>query len=538
MAEAIGQKGLFVRNATGLVREVSPLNAYIINFIVSHPVLPIAAGLFFAFSAFPGGNFVVAGLLSIPIILSFTYSFGLLTSIIPRTGGDYTLVSRILHPALGLISSFCMTAAQLMSAAFFGRLVVIVGLGPGLVGIGLVSNNPGLVDAGNTVATSPFWTFVVGSLLYLSAAGILFGGWRWTLRWQNVLFLLVSAGFLLSVVIALFTSHDSFVSNFNQFAGPYTNNPDTYNLVIANAQEAGITMQPGFSLSNTIPVIGIFATFSIFTYFSSFLGGELRQGRSTKTAHVMAIAGVTGLLSIVICAYIFVNTFGADFLTAAFSSSGMPSQIATSPTYFFLIAASANNALLAWVLVITFMLFWPLLTYVVFIQPGRMLFAYAFDGILPAAVTKLSKSHTPWVAVLLTVLATEAIFAWSLTSDWIFRIVVYLTLIQLIAMGLVGVAAMTVPWRRPDLYRASSSQRTFLGLPVISIAGAGALVSAIFIWVLYFAYPGFGLSDSLGLWIWVIALVLGAVLFYIGARVVRRRQGVDLDLVYREIPPE
>lgn len=538
MTTPVSRPGLFARNATGLVREVSPLNAYVMNFTVSHPVLPLAAGLFFAFSAFPGGNFAVGGLLSIPIILCFTYAFGMLTSIIPRTGGDYTLVSRILHPALGLVSSFCMTMAQLMSAAFFGRLVVTVGLAPGLVGIGLISHNQDLVNAGNAVATDKLWTFVVGSLLYLAAAAILIGGWRWTLRWQNILFVVVSAGLLTCVVIALLMSPADFITNFNNFAQPYTHNPDTYHAVIATAKSAGVPIGSEFSWANTIPVIGIFATFSIFTYFSSFVGGELRQGRSIKTANTMALAGVTGVISIIIGALIFINTFGADFLTAAFSSSGLPTEIATSPTYFFLIGAATGNTLLACFLVLTFMLFWPMLTYVVFIQPGRMLFAYAFDGLLPVSVTKLSKSHTPWVAVILTVLATEAIFAWSLTNNSIFQVIVYATLIQLIAMGFVGISAMVVAWRRPALYKASSSERSVLGIPIIAIAGAGSVLSAVFIWVLYLTNGGFGLTDSVGLWVWVTGLVVGALVFYVGARVVRARQGVDLDLVYAEIPPE
>jgi amino acid transporter len=517
---------------------VSPLNAYIMNFTVSHPVLPLAAGLFFAFSAFPGGSFVVGGVLSIPIILCFTYAFGLLTSMIPRTGGDYTLVSRILHPALGLVSSFCMTMAQLMSAAFFGRLVVTEGLGPGLVGLGLIGHNPDLVNAGNTVVTNTLWTFVAGSLLYLSAAAILIGGWRWTLRWQNLLFVVVSAGLLTCVVIALLMSPADFITNFNNFAQPYTHNPDTYHAVIATAKGAGVPIGTGFSWSNTIPIIGVFATFSIFTYFSSFVGGELRQGRSIKTANTMALAGVTGVISIIIGAVIFINTFGTDFLTAAFSSSGLPQGIATSPTYFFLIGAAMGNTLLEAFLVITFMLFWPMLTYVVFIQPGRMLFAYAFDGLLPVSVTKLSKSHTPWVAVILTVVATELIFAWSLSNNSIFQVIVYATLIQLIAMALVGISAIVVPWRRPALYKASSSERSVLRIPIISIAGLGSVLATIFIWWLYLTNGGFGLTDSVGLWIWVIGLIVAALLFYVGARVVRARQGVNLDLVYAEIPPE
>ncbi len=55
--------------------------------------------------------------------LSFSYTFGLLTQMIPRSGGDYMIVSRVLGPLLGFISSFCMTMAGLLSNAFFGDRV-------------------------------------------------------------------------------------------------------------------------------------------------------------------------------------------------------------------------------------------------------------------------------------------------------------------------------------------------------------------------------------------------------------------------------
>ena len=66
----------------------------------------LAAGFFFVFALFPGGNYLVGLLLVIPLGLAMSYAFGLLTQMIPRSGGDYMLVSRVIHPMVGLISSF------------------------------------------------------------------------------------------------------------------------------------------------------------------------------------------------------------------------------------------------------------------------------------------------------------------------------------------------------------------------------------------------------------------------------------------------
>ena len=52
---------LFARQATGLVRAVPQRASLIFNFIPSHPAFVLSAGVFFAFSLFPGGNFILAG---------------------------------------------------------------------------------------------------------------------------------------------------------------------------------------------------------------------------------------------------------------------------------------------------------------------------------------------------------------------------------------------------------------------------------------------------------------------------------------------
>ena len=68
-------------------------------------------------SLYPGGNFFLALLLLLPMTLAFAYSFGMLTTAIPRSGGDYTLVSRVVHPVAGVVSSFFMLLANGMFSA-------------------------------------------------------------------------------------------------------------------------------------------------------------------------------------------------------------------------------------------------------------------------------------------------------------------------------------------------------------------------------------------------------------------------------------
>ena len=63
---------MFTRQATGLVRSVSPLTSLIINFTPGNPVQAIAAGLLFALSLFAGGNLFLAIVLILPMTLAFS----------------------------------------------------------------------------------------------------------------------------------------------------------------------------------------------------------------------------------------------------------------------------------------------------------------------------------------------------------------------------------------------------------------------------------------------------------------------------------
>src|ERR671936_2762083 len=130
--------GLYVRNATGLVREVKPWQAMAINFITGAPPFVIGIALFGALSGFPGGNFLLAALLTIPLALSVVYTFGFMTAAMPRSGGDYVLVSRTLHPALGTISSVCISLSSFLSIAFEALAMVTLGLAPALLIVGLI----------------------------------------------------------------------------------------------------------------------------------------------------------------------------------------------------------------------------------------------------------------------------------------------------------------------------------------------------------------------------------------------------------------
>ena len=236
-----------------------------------------------------------------------------------------------------------MLLAQFLSVAFFGIACVTTGIIPGLMAVGLIGGNQTYIDWANDIAASKGWQFALGSLVIVIASLMFVGGWRWTLRMQNGIFLFTLAGIVVATLIALFTSRSGFISDFNSFAQPTTGSSDSFHDVISTAQKAGVDTSPGFSLSNTWPVVGVLAGFSIYTYFSSFIGGELRSARSMGTANRMALAGILNIIGVVVCVIVFLHTMGTAFVTAGFGG-GMPAEL-VAPYYFFVAPMIVNSQL-------------------------------------------------------------------------------------------------------------------------------------------------------------------------------------------------
>jgi basic amino acid/polyamine antiporter, APA family len=530
--------GLFVRNATGLVREVKPWQAMAINFITGAPPFVIGIAVFGALSGFPGGNFLLATLLTIPLALSVVYAFGFLTSAMPRSGGDYVLVSRILHPALGVVSSVCISLSSFLSIAFEGLGMVTLGIAPSLLIVGLITDSHTLVNWSNSVASEKGWQFLLGVVGILMAGAAVAAGWTWAKRFMFGLLGFSLLGLAVSALVALFTSNGSFIGHFNSFAQPITGNPDTYHSVLDTAQKNGIDLNAGFSFSKTIPMIAVVAGISIYAYWSTFFAGELRQGNTLKTANRMGLASISILLSVIVLVAIFFHSFGKDFVTAAFGGA-LPEQLGTSGAYFVLSSAQVNGWFFAVFLCLSFILFWPVIMAETSLQPPRTLFAWSFDGIAPKGVTKVTAGGVPIVATGVTVALAILAYAWAIfVSDSFFQVIVYATLIQLITHTLIAICAIVFPYRRPELYRASVSNKTFAGIPLTVIAGVGAILTTIFLYYCYFHYEFFGLKDKSQLWLWLGGAIVFGLLWYYGARAIRRHQGVSVDRVYAEIPPE
>ncbi len=531
---------VYARRATGLVREVSPFSTFVFNMAGQPTPILLAASVFFALSLFPGGSILLALAMALAVALVISVCYGLFTSAIPRSGGDYVLVGRVIHPVVGLVSSFFWTSGVILSIAYISLAFVTVALGPSLAAVGLVGGSHGLVTAGNDIATSKGWQFGLGTALIVGSSLLLAGGWRWTTRIMNTLWAVMMLGLGTVFLVLVFKTHGGFVHSFNQFAGSITGEKDTYDSIVANAHREGIDTSPAFSMNNTWPTWGLACSLTIFAWLSIYISGEVRRARDATQMKAMGLASTLHIAVAVILATVFFARFGNEFFVAINGLAGSelyPFEV--EPFYIFLTSIAGGSTLLAWWLLISFAVAFPLLLIPNITIAVRAFFAWALDGLLPAGVSRVSsRTHAPNAAIGLTVVLSVTVLAWAVWNDEGFlSVLAEAVLVQLIAMILIGLSAVLLPYRRPDAWRSSASTRRLLGVPVVSLSGGLLAVLLAGVSFVYLHYGGLGIDNGHFYRDAAILLAVALLTFFL-ARAARRRQGVDVDKLAAEIPPE
>src|SRR6202162_3365445 len=96
--------GLFLRNATGLVKSWSTFDAFVYSFWSVNLITLGLYGMSFVYTV-PDGQ-VGAAILLVGILTTFlVITYAMLVSVMPRTGGDYAWQSRVLGGGLGFVLS-------------------------------------------------------------------------------------------------------------------------------------------------------------------------------------------------------------------------------------------------------------------------------------------------------------------------------------------------------------------------------------------------------------------------------------------------
>lgn len=536
------ETSVFVRKSTGLVREASFLDAAIFTATFSAPVgTTLAFGLFWALGAFPGTNILLAiilsGLIDVPILIMMAY----MASSMPRTGGDYVWVSRILSPSLGMVSSFAAVFSALIGAAYWARIWGSMGVGPTLVILGNVTNKPGLVSMGNWAAGTG-GTFILGLIMIVLLVLTLVSGTKRMFKIQNTCFAIAMVGTVLALLVFVFGSQSAFVTNFNTFAQQFTGVADSYNHIITLAKEAGYNSELK-SFSATLPSVVCIFTFMMWNFWSVYLSGEMKSaGNRKRQSGIMftALLWDTGFL--VLGALLIFNVLGKDFFTAInfISTTAADKYMLPVNPYFTLFAGVIIKNPLMNILIALSFLFWNLPAMIGnTFMPVRSLFAWSFDRVLPKKLSEVNeRTHTPVPAILVVGAMVTLIFIWSTLSTSFFTLLAMGVLCGVIEITLVSIAAIRMPYSQKDLYETSPAKGTWFGIPVLVVTGVLSLLVMALVTYLLMTNPGIGIASPwLGLGFIVAVVVVGLLIYFI-SKAVQKSKGINIDLSFKELPPE
>ena len=533
-----GEKRIFLRKASGLIRTASETDTFIYNLGVVSIGLGVGSMLYYGPAFYPQGDLIwgiiIAGLAMSMISLGFIAW----TVTLPRSGGIYVFGSRILPPALALTMSLVEITAWLFYCAIAAYWIVILALAPMFAGLSLLTGNETFL-AISTTMQEPWATFLIGAAILLISQFVLSYGMRFYLTLNKWVFILAMASTVLLIVTLAMSTREQFVANLNELVGPTMGVSDAYNAIIASGKEKGWG-EPGFDLWQTILVSNWPFLPLIGAAFSIAIGGEIKSVKRSQTIGMLG-AVATAVVALLVTVWLAYKVFGFEFLgTAVFNALNADGGLTTptDPSIALLTGILTESPLIT-VLTSLGLALWMWMWIPAMHTFGvRAVVAWSFDRVAPAPLAKISeKYHTPIVAITVTTIVNLIFMALFVFTPWFSRIVILIEA-AVLAWSVVLAAGIFFPYLRPQLYEKSPlAGKTVFGLPVMSVACfLGFIAAQFYFWTLFFD-PNAAGHEPTQVAIVAGVFVLGLVFYYV-MKMIRRSQGVDVTLAFKEIPIE
>lgn len=539
------QPSTFVRAKSGLVRVMSTWDALILNIIVVSFFTGVIYSLQLTPSILPGANMGYAYLLTILFTFGLYLSYAFMSSSYPRSGGDYVYQSRLIHPALAFVATFAAWVVyQWFYNASFAVEAIWQSIQSSLGVFGWVYNSTSLSGAA-AWTVSPWGMFIIGALLIVVTGILAMMKLSFVVRLQLALFVLSLIGLFGIYGSLAQTTPASFASNFNSMMAWANggNNSNWYQAVINQAAAAGYT-PTAFSWYETLAAVPIAMIAMGYGFWSIYLAGEIKTAKVTKLA-VYAIYGSVIVMGVVFFfVYNLLQNIGGLFYNSLFylyinGGGSVIGQIPITPNYISVAMIAVPNPILVALIAIGTFANVFILMVLMPVVGSRVMFAQAMDWILPQKLAALGKRFVaPVFAILLYMVGS---LIWFVLDILYPSIAFYFTAVVvgvLLAYVLTGISAIIFPYKEKAAYEASPISKYKLGgIPATLIVGVLSLALCFYLLYFYITIPALGLDNWPSMSI-VVGVYVGLFVWYYGMKWYRRRQGIDLGLSFKEVPPE
>jgi amino acid transporter len=513
-----GNVKVFVRQTTGLVKNVSFLDAVCLN-LGDMSVGAALATIGFTvvlFSTMAGMNLVYASLLafllSIPQIVVYT----IMNRKIHRTGGDYIWTSRIFGGMLG--GSLAFMGYTLETLAYLALIALSTVFAIGSVGVALgYGGMLGLVLTSGAGAMH-LMQFALAAIIF--TALVLVNIFRPKIGYKIVtVFILAGVAILiLSLAVLLHGGRagvESYINTLNTTQG--------FNQTYAQLSQPAVSSR--FNLSSLLMLLPFFAIF-VYPWInaSPAVSSEIKSKSGIKWAIPLSAVLVMALVTLSFATMYYVGGF--TFISNALSN---PTLVYNYSFNFWTLAMGVSNSYIISLIIGMGWVLWDLaiLAYGIIVF-SRYVFAQAFDRFLPERFAYISPNYgSPVTAHLFDLVVTIALIAGATMLYGPFSSLYGAVVAAMIYFAFIGLAAVIYAIKHDR-----GSSRT-------TLAVAGILMVGVFSYITYqfFAYSSIWGGNYLAYGYVAASFVAGVVLYSL-SKWSNAKKGIDISLAFKEIPPE
>jgi amino acid transporter len=424
------------------------------------------------------------------------------------------------------VFSFIATAGFIFSSTAFNVFLATIGMMTGAQW--LVTDSVWFTTATGELVTG---TVLIFGIMFL----LVFGTAVW--KFMKILFVIVMAGTIVNIVYLMSVSQSAFVPAFNSQFG---SGGFTYSGIIQTAIKNGY--QPGWTWSGTVGAL-IYAMGGLVGFnFSAYSAGEAKHASKSVPISIVGSTLIGGVL-FALWAFGIYNAFGYDFFSAAnylvnCCSSTVPLPFTASVNALFTYLPG-QNAVVELLGALAFGLAWVWLTPTDFIPVVRNLFAWAFDRVGPSWLADVNDTyHTPVKSILLSAILGEILLVLAIYTTGISLVFANGAILINLAFLLTSIAGILFPYKAKKIFEQSPGwvTRKVGGVPVVTLVGIFS--AAVEIVLLYGGITNAVIGGAPASYPFSAGIAISGIVLYYIAKLYRKRQGIDLTLVFRDLPPE
>jgi len=550
------EKKVFVRKATGLVREIGFVTAVLVvvcnvvglgwqkrAFQFSGPA-PVPETTYVLGLAPITMSFILVGI----VVLFTVFVFAILGAAMPRSGGGYIYISRLIHPFVGFVASWVeffsiAVSYGLIGTAVFEAILIYGGIGGVSPDIMATISTPAFLFWGGVFFVL---LFAVVGCLGVSMAGRLLQVMFWIPLAITVLLygaLLAASPTTMNAGLMAITGHDA-----------------AYYTKMALDQGMATVYKGNYWDAMNVACLGSYWAYIGFAA-STFVAGEIKEA-SRNLPRTLFLANGFIILLYISMSYLAVKAcmmvggvgdwtfFNAYSFLSYGTGATRPPEL---PKAWMPVVAAFSAKGMGWdwllALIPIFAAFWVANDIPPFIlTASRIIFAMSFDRVVPESLSAINERfHSPINAIIFTAavaiignLAESDVLAFLGSDNLLYRYInpgggvtatdIWDTIFFFLS-SLAGVFFI-LRARGKAIYERSAFK---IGIPLV---GSIAVIATILnVWLLYVEYQANATWPE-AWWFTLDLIIVSALIYLVYKYVVGKAAGADYTTIYAEVPPE